>query len=274
MTTDHPENESMLDRITRRRAIKGLAAGAGIAATVPAIDVLGASLPYLQYDKDDDDDDRNTGGDDDDDDDHDTGGDDDDLSRSDITLPESVTVVYIEDDDDDGFSPQLLEIDAGQEVTFANLDDKQHTATGSDWDTGAIDTGATVTIPFDKAGTYSYACQFHPHMTGTINVRGGEESGGATPAASPVASPVAGGESTVTIVGFAFAPPEIDVAAGATVTWTNQDQVPHTATAEDGSFDSGTIAASAEASQTFDTPGTYAYVCAFHSNMKGTVVVK
>ena len=267
MTTEHSETESILHRITRRRAIKGLAVGAGVAATVPAIDVLGASLPYLHDDKDDNKDD-----------DRDTGGDDHDLSRSDIKLPEGVIVVYIEDDDDDGFSPQSMDIDAGQEVTFANLDDKQHTATGSDWDTGTLDTGSTATILFDTPGAYPFACQYHPNMTGTINVRGTEQSGAATPEASPeaspVASPVAGGETAVTIVGFAFAPPEIEVAAGSTVTWTNQDQVPHTATADDGSFDSGTIDTDGSFSHTFDTAGAYAYVCAFHSNMKGTVVVK
>jgi plastocyanin len=45
----------------------------------------------------------------------------------------------------------------------------------------------------------------------------------------------------VTIKGYAFHPNPITVPAGATVTWENDDSTQHTATASDGSFDTGTI---------------------------------
>jgi plastocyanin len=88
------------------------------------------------------------------------------------------------------------------------------------------------------------------------------------PSAAPVASATA-----VTISGFAFGPVSISVPAGSTVTWTNQDATAHTVTADDGSFDSGSLAQGATFSQTFDTPGTYTYHCAIHSSMTGTITV-
>jgi hypothetical protein len=59
---------------------------------------------------------------------------------------------------------------------------------------------------------------------------------------------------------------------GDTVTWTNQDGVGHTATAD--GFDTGTIGGGANASVTFDTAGAFAYHCSIHSQMTGTVVVE
>jgi plastocyanin len=72
---------------------------------------------------------------------------------------------------------------------------------------------------------------------------------------------------------FSFQPARLEVKAGTTVTWTNQGQVIHTVTAEDGSFDSGEIDAGAKGSITFSRPGTYAYHCTPHPFMKGVIVV-
>ncbi len=77
----------------------------------------------------------------------------------------------------------------------------------------------------------------------------------------------------VSIVDFAFDTPTLEVAAGTTVTWTNNDSAAHTASASDGSWDTGNIDPGASASVTFDTPGTYEYVCAYHPNMMATIVV-
>ena len=95
----------------------------------------------------------------------------------------------------------------------------------------------------------------------------------ATPAAgSPVAT--GGGEEVaVSIDGFKFIPQEVTIAAGGTVTWTNMETVGHTATAEDETFDSGTLTDGDSFSFTFDTAGSYNYVCVFHDNMTGTVIV-
>jgi copper-containing nitrite reductase len=73
-----------------------------------------------------------------------------------------------------------------------------------------------------------------------------------------------------------YSPPSITVIMGVnnTVTWVNSDDVPHTVTANDGSFNSGNINGGQSWTYTFTSPGTYAYYCAYHPWMKGTVVVK
>jgi plastocyanin len=78
----------------------------------------------------------------------------------------------------------------------------------------------------------------------------------------------------VSIKNYVFDPPTITVAAGTTITWTNDDTVPHTVTATDKSFDSGNLAAGATFSHTFTTAGTFPYICQYHAGMKATVVVK
>jgi plastocyanin len=79
--------------------------------------------------------------------------------------------------------------------------------------------------------------------------------------------------SGVTIKDFKFAPASITVHVGDTITWTNQDIAPHTASASDGSFDTGTIDKGKSGSATFSKAGTIPYICSIHPNMKGTVVV-
>lgn len=78
---------------------------------------------------------------------------------------------------------------------------------------------------------------------------------------------------TVTIADFAFGPETLEIPAGTTVRFVNEDSAAHTATAKDGSFDTGNIDGGASAEVTFDEPGEYTYVCAYHSRMTGTIVV-
>jgi plastocyanin len=80
---------------------------------------------------------------------------------------------------------------------------------------------------------------------------------------------------TVTINNYTFIPATITVHPGDTVTWTNQDSIPHTATALDGkSFDSGAIDPGSSWSFVFSKAGDYNYRCAIHPDMRGTVDVK
>ena len=79
----------------------------------------------------------------------------------------------------------------------------------------------------------------------------------------------------VDIKDLAFTPAQITVPVGGTVTWTNDDTVPHTATAKDRAvLQSGTLEPGAQFSQTFTTPGTFDYFCEFHANMKGEIIVQ
>jgi plastocyanin len=77
----------------------------------------------------------------------------------------------------------------------------------------------------------------------------------------------------VEIVEFTYQPDPVVVQAGGKVTWQNQDTAPHTATADDGSFDTGTIEKGKLGSATFKEPGTFTYFCEIHPTMHGTVEV-
>ena len=100
---------------------------------------------------------------------------------------------------------------------------------------------------------------------------GGEQVGTPTAAPSEATAPrrSAARETSVTIKDYAFTPATLTVPAGTTVTWTNNDAVPHTATASDGSFDSGNLNPGQSFSFTFATPGSYPYVCQYHAGMTG-----
>ena len=79
--------------------------------------------------------------------------------------------------------------------------------------------------------------------------------------------------ATVSIKNMAFNPVSLSISTGTTVTWVNNDTTAHTVTADDGSFNSGTIATGAKFTWTFSTAGTFAYHCTLHTEMTGTVVV-
>lgn len=77
----------------------------------------------------------------------------------------------------------------------------------------------------------------------------------------------------VQIAEFTYEPDPVVVQAGGKVIWQNEDSAPHTATADDGSFDTGTIENGKLGSATFKEPGTFTYFCEIHPTMHGTVEV-
>jgi plastocyanin len=95
--------------------------------------------------------------------------------------------------------------------------------------------------------------------------------------AAPVASPVPlerpSELTAVAIVGRAYEPPSLTVAAGTTVEWTNRDGEGHTVSATDGTFDSGLMAGGMSFSMRFDSPGVHEYSCSIHPEMRGSVTV-
>jgi plastocyanin len=79
---------------------------------------------------------------------------------------------------------------------------------------------------------------------------------------------------SVSIRDFAFAPGNLQVPVGATVTWTNNDDAPHTATAKDGSWDTGTLNKGEKKTITFDKAGEFEYYCKVHPNMIARLTVR
>jgi plastocyanin len=82
------------------------------------------------------------------------------------------------------------------------------------------------------------------------------------------------GAETVRIVNMQFAPADLVVKRGSRIVWVNDDLFPHTVTATDAAFDSGSIAASSSWTYEATRPGTYTYVCGLHPTMKGRLIVQ
>jgi len=89
-----------------------------------------------------------------------------------------------------------------------------------------------------------------------------------------IAGPLAA-TSTVNIQNFAFAPASVTINAGDSVRWTNLDGVSHSARSVNDSFNTGTLSLGQSATVTFNTAGTFDYICGIHgASMSGTVIVR
>lgn len=188
------------------------------------------------------------------------------------------------------FMPQRLEVAPGVSVEWRNEDAAPHTATSEDgvFESGTLTQGDEFRFTFTEPGEYPYFCSFHPNMTATIVVTGdaaspppdddgGDEGGDGT---SGDGEPTdTGGNATadsvaIDIEGFAYAPESSTVTVGSTVTWTNLDDAPHSATARDESFDTGVFGQGESRAVTLDTVGTFEYYCIVHPSMVATITVE
>jgi plastocyanin len=89
-----------------------------------------------------------------------------------------------------------------------------------------------------------------------------------------LASPVAvAAEMTVKIANFTFAPGALTVPIGTTITWINDDDIPHVVSEKDGKFRSKALDTGDRFSQVFSAAGTVEYYCAIHPRMTGKIVV-
>ena len=109
--------------------------------------------------------------------------------------------------------------------------------------------------------------------TSTSGAMPGMPMSPATASETPADSPPPNGGTAVAITDFKFAPATLTVTAGTTVTWTNQDEEPHTVAAKDGSFHSPGMDTHGTYSYKFDAAGSFDYICSIHPFMTGTVVV-
>jgi len=79
---------------------------------------------------------------------------------------------------------------------------------------------------------------------------------------------------TVHIDNFTFTPVETTVAPGTTITWINDDDIPHTVVATDGTFKSKALDTEDKFTVTMTNPGEYDYFCSLHPRMTGKIIVK
>ena len=195
------------------------------------------------------------------------------------TAPPTTATVSLANDT---FTSRAVTIAVGGTVIWTNNDGGAHTVTASDasFDSGLMAGGATFQRPFTAAGTYPYVCDLHSNMTGTVVVVA--TNGTPPPVTPPPTTPQATtptpasapASAAVSIANDLFAPTTVTVAAGGTVTWTNNDARLHNVAAGDSSWVSEIMAKSGGTHQrTFATPGTHAYICSLHPEMTGTVIV-
>jgi plastocyanin len=78
----------------------------------------------------------------------------------------------------------------------------------------------------------------------------------------------------IKIDNFTFGPTSLTVSSGTTVTWVNNDDVPHTVVSDDKVFRSKALDTDDKFSYTFTMPGTYNYFCSVHPKMTAKIVVK
>ncbi len=90
---------------------------------------------------------------------------------------------------------------------------------------------------------------------------------------SPTIQPVSAAPANVSIANMAFNFSSIIVQKGATVTWTNNDSVPHTVTSDNSDFTSPTLSPGQTYSRVFSDIGTFSYHCAIHPSMRGSITV-
>lgn len=71
------------------------------------------------------------------------------------------------------YAPARVTVTAGTLITFVNHDQTPHTATTTQpgFDTGSIAPGHSHTVSLSRPGVYTFVCQFHPFMRGTVIVR-------------------------------------------------------------------------------------------------------
>lgn len=81
------------------------------------------------------------------------------------------------------------------------------------------------------------------------------------------------GPATVEMAKFGFVPAKIEIKAGGSIIFVNRDLAPHTATADDGSFDTGALRRDERKEIAFPTAGEFPYICRFHRHMTGIVRV-
>jgi plastocyanin len=185
---------------------------------------------------------------------------------------------------DNAFGPATVEVAAGTTLSWVNAGALPHTVTqaGGGFDSGILMPGDAYRRTFTVDGRYEYLCSLHPEMRAVVIVGGGTttpppDAEPDPPLTDPEPGIDVGGATVVgadvAILDNAFRAPTIEVAAGTTVSWVNEGDLPHTVTAEDGGFDSGILMPGEGFSQEFTAPGVVDYLCILHPEMRGRIVV-
>ena len=178
--------------------------------------------------------------------------------------------------------PATLTIAPGDRITWRNNDDDRHrirtTSGPREFDSGNLEPGQAFSVRLTVPGRYEYYDHRNDELTryyGTVIVRDGapfnpDEPGPDEPGTPDAESP---SRATIAIGDRVFRPRNVTIAAGGSVTWRNDDDREHTATASGNGFDTGVLSPGESARESFPNPGTFAFLCVIHPEMTGTVTV-
>lgn len=140
------------------------------------------------------------------------------------------------------------------------------------WRRGAAGLGAIAVLGVAGCGSGSGSGAAAQSGSGASSTP--DASATPTPGASASAGSAKRGARTVPISGFAYHPVKLVVKRGTKVTWVDKDAANHTVTFKRGPGNLGNVDPGKKLSARFTKPGTYSYVCQYHPNMHGTIVVK
>jgi plastocyanin len=182
------------------------------------------------------------------------------------------------------FVPSRVNLHVGNTIKWVDTDTVSHTITsatfnGLVWPQGSTQGPSTFSHTFDKSGTFSYFCQIHPYMTGVafVDVQETERILNSTVGSSHfvnVRVEMPRNTAYTNNYGPYFIPSYALVPLNARVTWINRDYVAHTATATDGSFNTGPILPDQSYTIPIDhNPGSVGYFCQIHPWMQAMMYV-
>ena len=179
--------------------------------------------------------------------------------------------------------PATITIAPGERLTWRNDDDERHrirtTSGPTEFDSGNLEPGQSFRVTLSRPGRYEYYDHRNDELTryyGTVIVKGGAIDDPQAPDA-PDAPDAPGADApsraTIAIGDRVFRPRNVTIAAGGSVTWRNDDDREHTATATGGNIDTGVLSPGESARASFPNPGTFSFLCVIHPEMTGTVTV-
>ena len=193
---------------------------------------------------------------------------------------------------DNSFSPSTVHARVGDTITWVNVGAMPHTVTaGNSTFDHQLSPGQSYSYALRGPGTVGYVCSFHPGMNGTLVVGAAlpgvavppevADTGGGTlaptgttPAAAP---PVSQGKTKtieIKVNEMSFTPTMATAHVGDTISWVNVGSIPHTVTAEDGSFDKTPLAPGERYNYVVTKEGTVNYVCTYHPGMNGMLMIE
>ena len=183
------------------------------------------------------------------------------------------------------YTPTSLHIHAGDTVRWINKDTVSHTVTavafnsGLIWPSGFNEGPSMYRHTFDIPGIYVYFCEIHPYMGGIVYVDTEETQREITSSSSSgnlMDTKIEIPQNAAYDVNYGpmFIPSGAHVPFGSQITFTNRDYVAHTATATDGTFDTGTLQPGQSKSFILnDRQGTITYFCRIHPWMQAIITV-